>query len=116
MSHRLRHGPPDTTSRAISGVFVILAGVALTGISKGSDANGAGTYQMMSIATILLGGCAFSGGIVEPVGVVASALSISLISSMLTLMQVSSNYQTAVIGLILLIALIGGQFLKRRTR
>lgn len=97
----------------ISGCFVILAGLMLTGVSRGADANGATTYQMMSIATVLLGGCSFSGGYVEPVGVVAAGLAISLISSMLTFMGVNSNYQTAVIGVILLIALIGGGFLKR---
>ena len=99
---------------ALSGVFVLLAGLSLTGVSRGADPNGASSYQMQSIATILLGGCAFSGGIVEPVGVVAGALSISLISSMLTFMQVSSNYRTAVIGIILLLALAGGELLKRR--
>ena len=104
------------TLYALSAVFVLLAGVALTGISKGADPNGSSAYQMMSIATILLGGCAFSGGIVEPVGVVFAALSISLISSMLTFMQVSSNYRTAVIGVILLLALAGGDLLKRRNR
>lgn len=98
----------------ISGIFVILAGFAMTYVSKGADANASSSYQMMSIATILLGGCAFSGGIIEPVGVVAGALSISLISSMLTFMQISSNYRTAVIGVVLLIALIGGEAMKRR--
>ena len=93
---------------------MILAGMAMTYVSKGADANAAFSYQMMSIATILLGGCAFSGGIVEPVGVVAGALSISLISSMLTFMQINSNYRTGVIGVILLIVLICGATLKRR--
>ena len=86
----------------------------MTYVSKGADANAASSYQMQSIATILLGGCAFSGGIIEPVGVVAGALSISLISSMLTFMQINSNYRTAVIGIILLIVLIAGEAMKRR--
>lgn len=98
----------------ISGIFVILAGLTMTYVSKGADANAASSYQMQSIATILLGGCAFSGGIIEPVGVVAGALSISLISSMLTFMQINSNYRTAVIGIILLIVLIAGEAMKRR--
>lgn len=97
----------------ISGVFVILAGFAMTYVSKGADANASSSYQMMSIATILLGGCAFSGGIIEPVGVVTGALTISLISSMLTFMQISSNYRTAVIGIVLLFVLIGGELIKK---
>lgn len=100
----------------ISGCFVIIAGLMLTGISLGSDANGAASYQMMSIATVLLGGCTFAGGIVEPIGVVIAAVAISLISSMLTFMGVNSNYQTAVIGIILLAALILGGFLQKGRR
>ena len=101
------------TAYVISGCFTIIAGILLTGISLGSDANGASSYQMMSIATVLLGGCKFAGGIVEPVGVVLAAAAISLISSMLTFMGVNSNYQTAVIGIILLAALILGGFLQK---
>ena len=71
---------------------------------------------MMSIATILLGGCKFSGGIVEPAGVVLGAVSVSLISSMLTFMRVDTNYRSAVIGVILLISLAGGEILKRRKK
>ena len=41
---------------------------------RGSDATSAASYQMQSIAVVLLGGCAFSGGIVEPVGVVAESI------------------------------------------
>ncbi len=105
-----------TMAYLLSGCFVILAGLMLTGVSRGSDANGASTYQMLSIATVLLGGCAFAGGIVEPVGVVIAAVAISLISSMLTFMGINSNYQTAVVGIILLVALILGGFLQKGGR
>ena len=50
----------------------------------------------------------------EPVGVVFGALGISLITSMLTFMRVDTNYRSAVIGIILLISLAGGEILKRR--
>ena len=65
---------------------------------------------------LLLGGCKFSGGIVEPAGVVLGAVSVSLISSMLTFMRVDTNYRSAVIGVILLISLAGGEILKRRKK
>ena len=99
---------------ALSAAFTILAGLYSTGISRSADPNASSSYQMMSIATILLGGCKFSGGIVEPVGVVFGALGISLITSMLTFMRVDTNYRSAVIGIILLISLAGGEILKRR--
>ena len=93
------------TAYLLSAAFVVMAGLALTYQGRGADATSAGSYQMQSIAVVLLGGCAFSGGIVEPVGVVAGAVSISLISSMLTLLQVHSDYRTAVIGIILILVL-----------
>lgn len=101
---------------ALSAVFVILAGLYSTGISRSADPNASASYQMMSIATILLGGCKFAGGVVEPVGVVFGALGISLITSMLTFMRVDTNYRSAVIGIILLISLAGGELLKRRKK
>ena len=100
----------------ISAIFVVLAGFALTYQGRGSDATSAASYQMQSIAVVLLGGCAFSGGIVEPIGVVAGALSISLISSMLTLLKVHSDYRTAVIGIILILVLFYREMVNRRAK
>ena len=94
----------------------MLAGLALTYQGRGSDATSAGSYQMQSIATTLLGGCAFAGGIVEPIGVICGGLSISLISSMLTLMQIHSDYRTGIIGLILIIVLFYREMMNRRQR
>jgi ribose/xylose/arabinose/galactoside ABC-type transport system permease subunit len=54
----------------------------------------------------VLGGCEFSGGIVEPVGVVAGAIAMSLITTLLTFMKIGSNYQTAVLGVILILVLV----------
>ena len=98
----------------LSAVFVILAGLSTTGISRSADPNASSTYQMMSIAAILMGGCKFAGGIVEPVGVVLGALGMSMISSLLTFMRVDTNYRTAVIGVVLLFSLGLGEVLKRR--
>jgi ribose transport system ATP-binding protein len=99
---------------AIAGVFIVLAGISLTGISTGSDANSTSSFQMMTIATIILGGCEFSGGIADPVGTVAGALAISLISSLLAFLNVNSNFQTAVVGCVLLAALAIKQLNRRK--
>lgn len=98
----------------ISGIFVILAGLALVYQGRGSDATSVSSYQMQSIAVVLLGGCAFSGGIVEPVGVVTGAISISLISSILTMLQIHSDYRTAVIGIVLIVVLFYRAMMNRR--
>ena len=98
----------------ISGIFIIVAGFAFVYQGRGSDATSAASYQMQSIAVVLLGGCAFSGGIVEPVGVVTGAISISLISSILTMLQIHSDYRTAVIGIILIVVLFYRAMMNRR--
>ena len=94
------------TGYALAGAMVVLSGMSFTAVSLGADANAAGSYCMLSIATVVLGGCEFSGGIMEPAGVVAGSLAMSLITTMLTFMRIGSNYQTAVLGIILILVLV----------
>lgn len=89
----------------IAGALLVCAGMSVTVISIGGDVNATATYQMLSIATIILGGCEFTGGISSPVGVTCGALAISSISVLLTFLSVDSNLQSAVTGLILIGAL-----------
>ena len=90
---------------SLSGLMIILGSLMLTAISNSGDCNSARSYCMLSIATIILGGCNFTGGVSSPVGVVAAALGISSISFLLTFLGIDSNLQSAVTGFILIIAL-----------
>jgi ribose transport system ATP-binding protein len=90
----------------LAGTMVVLSGLFFTAVSLGSDANAASSYCMLSIATVVLGGCEFSGGYMEPVGIVAGAVAMSLITTVLTFMRIGSNYQTAVMGIILILVLV----------
>ncbi|MDR1971943.1 MAG: ATP-binding cassette domain-containing protein [Treponema sp.] len=94
------------TAYALSGAMVVLSGLFFTVVCLGADANASSSFCMLSIATVVLGGCEFSGGIVEPVGVVAGAFAMSLITTVLTFMRIGSNYQTAVLGIILILVLV----------
>ena len=93
------------TDYGLSALMVVFAGMSFTVICGGADANSASAYCMMSIAVVILGGCEMAGGMVEPVGVVAGAVAMSLITSLLTFLKVGSNYQTAVTGFILIFVL-----------
>ncbi len=93
------------TNYGLSAVMVILAGMTFTAVCLGADANSASSYCMLSIATVILGGCEMSGGMVEPVGVVVGAIAMSFITALLTSMKVDSNFQTAVTGVILILVL-----------
>lgn len=98
----------------MAGLFVVLAGMAYTSTSNGADANSSANYCMMSIATVILGGCEMAGGVAEPMGVVAAAVAMNLINSLLTALKVDSNYQTAIIGLILITVLAVKSFAHRK--
>ncbi len=108
------HFTAHITFYALSAVFIVLAGLSTTAISYGSDANASSALTLSAIATIIIGGCEFSGGIGEPVGVVAGALALSLISSLLAFMSVDSRYQTAVVGCVLIAALAAKLFLRKK--
>ena len=90
---------------ALSGLMTVIGAFMLTAIASSGDANSSRAYNMLSIATIILGGCSFFGGISSPVGVVMAALGISSISFLLTFIGIDSNMQSAVTGLILIAAL-----------
>ncbi|QZN85374.1 ATP-binding cassette domain-containing protein [Cellulomonas sp. C5510] len=101
------------TAYALAGVMVALAGTAFTAVTYASDANSATAFCMMSIATVIVGGCEMAGGFVEPVGVVAAGVAMSLITSLLVFVQVDSNFQMAVTGLII-IAVLASRLVTRR--
>ena len=55
---------------ALAGVFGVLSGMALVGITTSADANIGNGYTLLSIAGVILGGGEFVGGVVSPIGAV----------------------------------------------
>jgi ribose transport system ATP-binding protein len=104
------------TGYGFSALMVVFSGLFFTAVCLGADANAATSYCMLSIATVVLGGCEFSGGIIQPVGVMAGAIAMSLITTLLTAMKLPSNYQTAVMGIILILVLVIKLFSKEHKR
>jgi len=101
------------TCYSLAAVFGILAGLAVTGITASGDATASSNYTLLAIAAVILGGGDFAGGRSVPVGAVVGALAISLVGSLLALLDVSSDYQTGAQGLVLL-AVLAGRALTRR--
>lgn len=89
----------------LAGVFGTFAGLAVTATTTSSDANGTSAYTLLTVATVVMGGGELVGGVVEPIGVVFGALTLSLVGSLLGFMGVNSNYQSGVQGLMLLLIL-----------
>ncbi len=91
---------------ALAGLFGVLSGMALVGITTSADANIGNGYTLLSIAGVILGGGEFVGGRVSPVGAVIGALTLALAASpLLTFMRIPPDWQVAANGAILIIVL-----------
>lgn len=90
---------------AAAGAFGVLSGLALVGTTTSGDANLAGRYTLLTIASVILGGGEFVGGRISPVGAVLGALTLALAASLLTFLHVPSDWQIGVQGLILIVIL-----------
>lgn len=102
------------TNYALAGLMVVLAGMSFTAVTYSADVNTSAAFCMMSIATVIVGGCEMSGGVVEPVGVVAAGVAMSLIASLLIFIKVDSNFQLAVTGSIIILVLATRRITRRR--
>ncbi|WAP71303.1 ABC transporter permease [Jiella pelagia] len=92
---------------AASGFLAILAGLLLTGLTTSGDANIAPAYTLLGVGAVILGGGAFTGGIVSPVGTVIGAMTLALAGSLLSFLQVPSTWQIGSQGFILFLVLAG---------
>lgn len=97
-----------------AGMFGVLAGMALVGLTTSADANIAMRYTLLSIAGVILGGGEFTGGKVSPVGAVIGALTLTLAASFLSFLRLSSDWQIGAQGAILILVLTARLIFVRR--
>ena len=83
---------------AISGLFGLTAGLAMTAINTASDINAGNSYTLLSIAAVVIGGSSLTGGRITPLGTLFGAISLSLVGSLLGLLNVSTDYNAVVQG------------------
>jgi ribose transport system permease protein len=98
---------------ALAGVFGVLSGLALIGLTTSADANIGKGYTLLSIAGVILGGGEFVGGRVSPFGAVIGALTLTLAGSLLNFMRVSPDWQVGAQGAILIIVLAARALINR---
>lgn len=98
----------------MSGLFGVLSGMALVGLTTSADANIALRYTLLSIAGVILGGGEFTGGKVSPVGAVIGALTLALASSFLSFLRLASDWQIGAQGVILILVLAARLVFTRR--
>lgn len=106
-------------SYAIGGALAALAGIATTAITGGGDPRFTiGTAATLnSVAAVVLGGIALTGGVGSAVGAVAAGVALFLLSPILTGLRVDPNQAQVVQGvLIVLVVMIGGLYQTRLRR
>ena len=100
---------------AMAGLFGVLSGMALVGITTSADANIGNGYTLLSIAGVILGGGEFVGGNVSPVGAVIGALTMAMAASpLLTFMRIPPDWQVGSNGAILIIVLAARVLISRK--
>ncbi len=90
---------------AAAGILGVLAGLALTGLNTAGDATVGTQYTLVSIAAVIVGGGEFVGGIVSPAGAVIGAWIMLLTGSLLSFLDISTDWQLSVQGGILILVL-----------
>lgn len=90
---------------ALAGLFGVLAGLSLVGMTTSADANIALRYTLLSIAGVILGGGEFVGGRVSPIGAVIGALTLALAGSLLSFLRIPPDWQIGAQGAILILVL-----------
>jgi ribose transport system permease protein len=93
------------TMFALAGLFGVLAGLSLIGLTSAADAHIADRYTLYSIAGVILGGGEFVGGRVSPSGAVIGAITLTLTGSFLIFLRISPDWQVGAQGGILILVL-----------
>lgn len=93
------------TMFALAGLFGVLAGLSLIGLTSAADAHIADRYTLYSIAGVILGGGEFVGGRVSPAGAVIGAMTLTLAGSFLIFLRISPDWQVGAQGGILILVL-----------
>jgi len=97
----------------ITGTFTGLAGVLIASrLNSANPALGQG-YELEAIAAVVIGGTSLSGGKGTIVGTVIGALIMSVLTNGLRILSVPQEWQTVVVGLVILLA-VYTDILRRR--
>jgi ribose transport system permease protein len=93
---------------ALSGLCSALAGVFYVSTTTAGDANAGGPFILTSIASVVVGGVAFSGGRGSALGAIAGAVALTLVIDVLFFAGIDPLYQSLFQGLFLVVAVLLG--------
>ncbi|MEX2416620.1 MAG: ABC transporter permease [Paenibacillaceae bacterium] len=99
----------------ITGTFTGIAGILMASrLNSAQPALGMG-YELEAIAAVVIGGTSLSGGKGTIVGTVIGALIMSVLTNGLRIMSVPQEWQTVVVGFVIILA-VYGDILRRKKR
>jgi ribose transport system permease protein len=90
----------------IAGVLAAAGGLMVTSRLDSAQPNAGNSYELDSIAAVVIGGTSLSGGRGSIMGTVSGAVIIGVLNNGLVLLNVSPFWQQVVKGLVILLAVI----------
>jgi ribose transport system permease protein len=100
----------------LAGLFTGLGGLALSASSGIGDPNSGTTYTLNSVAAVVLGGVSLLGGVGGLIGVIAAAYVLTLSKIILLLRGTDPNYANVYQGALIILVVVIGGLLTRKTR
>lgn len=98
----------------LTGAFTGLAGVMMASrLNSANPALGAG-YELEAIAAVVLGGTSLSGGKGTIMGTVIGALIMSVLTNGLRILSVPQEWQTVVVGFVIILAVYADMLRRRK--
>jgi ribose transport system permease protein len=109
-------GRTKVVAYSLTGLFAALGGLSLTA-STGIGTPVPGPYTLMSVAAVVLGGVALTGGRGGVFGAIVAVMILQLIRTDMTFLRVNTNLAVVVQGAILIgVVMIGSLIQLRRAR
>ena len=101
---------------AIGGLFTGMAGILLTSrLNSAQPALGAG-YELEAIAAVIIGGTSLLGGKGSILGTVIGSLIMAVLINGLRIMAIQQEWQTVVVGIVIIIAVYTDSLRRRKDR
>ena len=95
-----------TTVYALAGALAAVGGLLVTARLDSAQPNAGSSYELDSIAAVVIGGTSLAGGRGSVLGTVQGAVIIGVLNNGLVLLNVSPFWQQVVKGLVILLAVI----------
>lgn len=94
----------ETLTYVLSGLFAAFAGIMLLSRMNYGTPTAASDYNTDSIAAVIIGGCAMSGGRGSVIGTFLGAIMMAMLKNGLTLLNVSTYLQQIITGVVIILA------------